>query len=93
MASDPLTHTELQLFGRQVFEYSVEADDAGNKSTQTLPGFYEIYTQIDGVDVVIDRRKAPGLLADIARAQKAKDAAVPPPAPADLAASDAQPAQ
>ncbi len=78
MADEPVTHDNLQLFGRQVFDSTVEEDENGTRSTRSLPGFYEIYTQIDGVDVVIDRRKAPGLLTDIARAQKAKADAAPP---------------
>lgn len=72
MADEPVTHENLQLFGRQVFDNTVEVDENGTRTTQSLPGFYEIYTQIDGVDVVIDRRKAPGLLTDIERAKKAK---------------------
>jgi len=81
MADTPLTHASLPLYGRQVFDYSVETDGNGNKMTQTLPGFYEVYTQVDGVDVVIYRRKASGLISDIVRAQMAADAAAPPPAP------------
>src|SRR5438045_8918671 len=92
MGDTPVTHDNLSLFGRQVFEYSVETDASGNKVTETLPGFYEIYTQVDGVDVVLDRRKAPGLLSDIAKVKRAQDAGTPtPPAASTSQPQTAQP--
>lgn len=65
-------YTGLTLDVRQVPESSVETDPSGNKVTQRLPGFLEIGVWLDGAWVVVQRFKAPGILADIKRAQDAK---------------------
>jgi hypothetical protein len=52
---------------RQVFETSKETDSNGVVSQVELPGFLELCVDVNGVPWVVARRKAPGLLADIAR--------------------------
>jgi len=79
MADDKPTLKAGTPYVRQVTETSYERDASGAYSVETeLPGFVELCVDVDGVPWVIARRKAPGLLADIARAKA--DKAVTPPA-------------
>ena len=71
-----ITLTASAPYVRQIVETSKETDSAGNVSQVELPGFLELCVDVNGAPWVIARRKAPGLLADIAR-----DAAAAPPPP------------
>ena len=72
-----ITLTASAPYVRQIVETSKETDSAGNVSQVELPGFLELCVDVNGAPWVIARRKAPGLLADIARVA----AAAPPPPP------------
>lgn len=80
---------------RQVTEQAFERDAAGAYAREvTLPGFIELCVDVNGVPWVVARRKAPGLLADIQRAndQQAQTAAAQPQ-PQATQPETAQPAQ
>jgi hypothetical protein len=71
---------------RQIKETSFEQSPSGAYDQQTeLPGFLELCVDVNGAPWVIARRKAPGLLADIERAQAAQPAP-PTPTPTPTAA-------
>ena len=72
-----LTLTTSSLYVRQLHETTNETDSNGVVSQVELPGFLELCVDVNGAPWVIARRKAPGLLADIARVA----AAAPPPPP------------
>ena len=72
-----LTFTVSAPYVRQIHETSNETDANGVVSQVELPGFLELCVDVNGVPWVVARRKAPGLLADIARVA----AATPPPPP------------
>jgi hypothetical protein len=81
MGTPETTHTGLSLYVRQVKETSFEKDAAGAYTVATeLPGFLEFCVDVDGVPVILHRIKAPGLLADIARAKQTQPAAPTPTA-------------
>ena len=65
-------YPNLTLHGRFVREQHSEPQADGTKTSVTLPGFFEVGVDVDGVFVPIYRRKAPGLEADIARAAASK---------------------
>jgi hypothetical protein len=76
------TFTVGAPYVRQIKESSFEKDASGAYTQETeLPGFLEVCVDVNGVPWVIARRKAPGLLADIARAQTASPPVVPTPTP------------
>ena len=66
--SDTPTLTAGSPYVRQVTETSKEINSDGTVTQAELPGFLELCVDVNGVPWVIARRKAPGLLADIARA-------------------------
>ena len=72
-----VTLTTSAPYVRQIHETSNETDSNGVVSQVELPGFLELCVDVNGVPWVVARRKAPGLLADLARLA----AAAPPPAP------------
>ena len=85
--SDTPTLTAGSPYVRQVTETSKEINSDGTVTQAELPGFLELCVDVNGVPWVIARRKAPGLLADIARAATTAGTpgpsvppAVPPPA-------------
>jgi len=71
-------YDNLPLVARFVSDYSLEVGPDGNKRQVELPGFIDFGTVIEGVFVPLERRKAPGLLADIERAKAANQSAPPP---------------
>lgn len=75
-----ITLTAGSPYVRQVFESSKETDANGNVTPVELPGFLELCVDVNGAPWVIARRKAPGLLADIARVAAAQPPPPPPPA-------------
>jgi hypothetical protein len=77
------TFTVGAPYVRQVKEQSYELGPSGAYDQLTdLPGFIELCVDVNGVPWVVARRKAPGLLADIQRAQDAAAApVVPTPTP------------
>jgi hypothetical protein len=63
---------------RQVTEQAFERDAAGAYAKEVeLPGHLELVVDVNGAPWVIARRKAPGLLADIARVNE-QQAQTPP---------------
>ena len=76
-----LTLTTSAPYVRQIHETSRETDANGVVSQVELPGFLELCVDVNGVPWVIARRKAPGLLADIARAATAAGTVAPPVQP------------
>jgi hypothetical protein len=64
-------YENLPLVARFVSDYSLEVGPDGNKRQVELPGFIDFGTVVEGVFVPLERRKAPGLLADIERAKQA----------------------
>ena len=78
-----LTLTTSALYVRQIHETSNETDANGVVSQVELPGFLELCVDVNGVPWVIGRRKAPGLLADIARAATTAGTPGPSVPPAD----------
>ena len=82
--TDEYTHTGLTLSIKHEPDFSLEDDGAGGKQLVELPGFLVIGTEVDGAFVPIFRRKAGGVLADVARAKAAAEleaANTPPPPP------------
>jgi len=68
MAED--TFSVGALYVRQVKDSSFERGPSGAHDQEVeLPGFLELCADVNGVPWVVARRKAPGLLADIARKQ------------------------
>jgi hypothetical protein len=67
-------YENLPLVARFVPDFSLEVGPDGNKRQVELPGFIDFGTVVEGVFVPLERRKAPGLLADIERAKQANDA-------------------
>ena len=65
-------YTNLKLVARHVPDSSIERDSSGNPIAVELPGHIEIGTEIEGVFVPLEKRKAAGLFADIERAKEAK---------------------
>ena len=78
-----LSLTTSSLYVRQLHETTNETDSNGVVSQVELPGFLELCVDVNGVPWVVARRKAPGLLADIARAATAAGTVTPPAAPPD----------
>lgn len=79
--TDP-TFSVGPVYVRQIKETTYSADASGHYTRlDELPGFLEACIDVNGVPWVIARRKAPGLLADIARVQAAAPPAEPSPAP------------
>lgn len=74
MSDTPTSLTASAVYVRQVEESSVETLPDGSKETVALPGFLELCVDVNGAPWVIARRKAPGLLADVARLAKAREA-------------------
>lgn len=60
----------VKPYALHVPDYSVETDSTGNKSQVELPGWVEVGFEVDGVKVPVERRKAAGLLADMAAQSK-----------------------
>ena len=65
-------YTNLKLVARHVPDYSMEKDSNGNAQKVELPGHVEIGTEIEGVFVPLEKRKAAGLFADIERVKSDK---------------------
>src|SRR5437868_14796316 len=63
------TWTGLALEARHVPEYHDPDKPYPHDTQDPITGFIDIGTTIDGVFVILLRRKAPGLMADIKRAQ------------------------
>ena len=78
--SDP-TFTTSAPYVRQIHETSRETDLNGVVSQVELPGFLELCVDVNGVPWVVARRKAPGLLADIARLAASTPTPAPPVTP------------
>ena len=79
MSTPETTHTGLTLYMRQVKESSYEQSASGAYDVLTeLPGFLEFCVDVEGVPVILHRIKAPGLLADIARAKASPSEPTPP---------------
>src|SRR5579864_5420467 len=77
---------------RQIKEQSYEQGPSGAYDQLTdLPGFLEICVDVNGAPWVLARRKAPGLLADIAR--QATSQATPQPQAAPSAPVEQPPAE
>ena len=55
------THENLPLVGKHVPDVTVETLADGTKHTVSLPGKYVIGTEIEGVFVPLEERKAAGL--------------------------------
>ena len=71
MSASENTFTVGSPYVRQVTEQAFERDAAGAYAKEvTLPGFLELCVDVNGVPWVVARRKAPGLLADIQRANE-----------------------
>lgn len=68
MADDPQTWTGLSLEARHVPDAHDPNRPYPHDTDNPVTGFVDIGTVIDGVFVTLQRRKAPGLFADIARA-------------------------
>ena len=66
-------YENLPLVARFVSDFSLEVGPDGNKRQVELPGFIDFGTVVEGVFVPLERRKAPGLIADIERAKQAND--------------------
>lgn len=80
MSTNENSFTVGSPYVRQVTEQAFERDAAGAYAKEvTLPGFLELCVDVNGVAWVVARRKAPGLLADIQRAndQQAQTQASP----------------
>jgi hypothetical protein len=86
MPNDPLTFSVGSLEARHVPEPDETYDPAAYDRADHVTGFIDIGVTVDGVFVILTRRKAPGLVADIAL-KKAEDAqtAQAAPAPAEPA--------
>jgi hypothetical protein len=65
-------YDNLPLVARFVSDYSLEVGPDGNKRQVELPGFIDFGTVVEGVFVPLERRKAPGLIADIERAKQSQ---------------------
>lgn len=65
-------YTGLTIDVRRIPDASTEVDGNGNKQQVELPGFLEYGVNLDGHFQVLFRTKAPGTLADIARAKQAQ---------------------
>jgi hypothetical protein len=65
-------YDNLPLVARFVSDFSLEVGADGNKRQVELPGFIDFGTVVEGVFVPLERRKAPGLLADIERAKQSQ---------------------
>lgn len=87
-------YTGLTIDVRRIPDASTEVDGNGNKQQVELPGFLEYGVNLDGHFQVLFRTKAPGTLADIARAKQAQadyqasqptqpSEPAPPPQPAE----------
>jgi hypothetical protein len=82
MADTENTFSVGGLYVRQVKETSFERDASGAYTKQTdLPGFLELCVDVNGATWIVDRRKAPGLLADIERAKESQQTTTPTPTP------------
>jgi hypothetical protein len=86
MPNDPLSFTVGRLIARHVVEPDETYDPTAYDRPDHVTGFIDIGAEVDGVFVILQRRKAPGLVADIALAKaKAEQAAPAAPAPAEPA--------
>lgn len=72
MADDAQTWTGLSLEARHVPEEHDPNRPYPHDTDNPVTGFVDIGTEIDGVFVVLLRRKAPGLFADIDRARESQ---------------------
>lgn len=70
-------YENLPLVARFVSDFSLEVGPDGNKRQVELPGFIDFGTVVEGVFVPLERRKAPGLIADIERARQSDQQAQP----------------
>lgn len=70
-------YENLPLVARFVSDFSLEVGPDGNKRQVELPGFIDFGTVVEGVFVPLERRKAPGLIADIERARASNQQAQP----------------
>ena len=80
MGNEPRTLSASGLVVRHVPEPDETYDAAAHDDPNHITGFVDVGTIIDGVFVVLLRRKASGLFADI---ERAKSSPSPPEAPSE----------
>ena len=78
MGNEARTLSASGLVVRHVPEPDETYDPAAHDDPNHITGFVEIGTLIDGVFVILARRKAPGLFADIERAKSSASAPATP---------------
>jgi hypothetical protein len=72
MANEERQLTASGLVVRHVPEPDETYDPSAHDKPDHVTGFVDIGTMIDGVFVILARRKAPGLFADIERAKSSQ---------------------
>jgi hypothetical protein len=75
---EPQKWTGLSLEARHVPEEHDPTKPYPHDTNDPVTGFVDVGTVIDGVFVVILRRKAPGLFADIERAKQSEQSSTAP---------------
>jgi hypothetical protein len=75
---EPQKWTGLSLEARHVPEVHDPTRPYPHDTNDPVTGFVDIGTVIDGAFVIIHRRKAPGLFADIERAKQSEQSSAAP---------------